>query len=196
MRTQLDSFRWSCGSRLLTAALCACALLLGADQAAAQRKGFVLNLGVGPALTSLKATGFNGPRVNKTALGTDFKIGYAPSDRLLIYYSNDAAFFGSDDDNVILAATGQSGIGATYFLSSTAPSFYVQGGIGFAAFNEVLDDGETVSATGSGVNLGGGFEFARHWNVDVDLILGSVEDEFGGKLSIRTVRFAINWLLY
>jgi hypothetical protein len=199
MRIPFDFSRF-CGKRsLLVVCFCALGLLIGADEAWAQRRGFVLNLGLGAAWTSLKPTGFPGPSENKRALGSEFKIGYAPSDNLMIYYSNDAAFFGFNtdpDEAELFTATGMSGVGGTYFLRTGVPSLFVHASVGLAALRTFYSDDTEDSWSGGGVSFGGGFEFARHWTIDVDFLLTSVSDEFDNKLSIRTARLAFNWLLY
>jgi hypothetical protein len=181
-------------------------LLLAASGVDAQkpRKGFVLNLGAGPAFINIKAAGngVEGTGESKIAVGTDFKIGYAPSDQLLIYYSNDAAFFNYDYsvpgfEYDVLVISGLSGIGATWFLKPRAPSAYVDATIGIAAWNEIdTDDGAVESMTGLGLSVGGGFEFARHWLVDADLIVGRPRDDEGYGLNTMTLRVGLIWLLY
>jgi hypothetical protein len=159
------------------------------------RKGFILDLGVGIAGISQSSNSPGSGRETTGAVGTDFKIGHAPTDQLLIYYSNDAAFyketssFGGD----VLVAVGMSGVGATYFLQPAAPSFYLNGALGIAALNAVsLDDATQDGITGWGVSLGGGYEFARHWLLDGDLVLGRLD----GGLNTSTLRVGIVWLLY
>lgn len=194
-RSPAESARARAGIVLLTAA--AAVSWFDASGVAAQRKGFILNLGIGPAVSSYQFSsgGFEGDRETKIAIGTDFKVGYAPTSQLLIYYSNDASFFSAASPNDALTASGLSGIGVTYFLAPGAPSFYVQGTIGISAWNDLSDEGVVDSMTGTGLNVGGGYEFAAHWNVDLDLIFGSADDD-NFKVSVRTLRLAINWLLY
>ena len=180
-------------------------LLLTASEAEAQkpRKGFILNLGAGPAFTNFKfaGDGFEGSGESKIAVGTDFKIGYAASDQLMIYYSNDAAFFSYDigvagfDD--YLVASGLSGLGATWFLKPRAPSAYLDATIGIAAWNEIsTDDGTVDGITGAGLSVGGGLEFARHWLADGELIVGRPRGDFDEGYNIMTLRVGLIWLLY
>jgi hypothetical protein len=176
-------------------------LLFTASGAAAQkpRKGFILNLGAGPAFTNFKsvADGFEGSNESKIAVGTDFKIGYAASDQLMIYYSNDAAFFSVAGLDDYLVVSGLSGIGATWFLKPRAPSAYVDATVGIAAWNVIsTDDGTVDGMTGMGLSVGGGLEFARHWLVDGELVVGRPRGDFDQGVNTMTLRVGLIWLLY
>jgi hypothetical protein len=182
------------GFRLTVAAIVPVVLsLVLAAEGEAQRKGFILNLGLGAGQTNYSSDGFS---ETKTAFATDFKIGYAPSNQLLIYYSNDASFFSPATD--YLASSGLTAIGASYFLKPEGPSFFFQGSLGLSAYN-MIDTGDATSVdgmTGIGLALGAGYEFARHWLVDLDLVFGRMDQDFGGSFNTRTIRVAFNWLLY
>jgi hypothetical protein len=172
------------------------ALMLFPFDAGAQtqkpRKGFVLNLGLGVARVSQSTSGFANSGRSNVGVGSDFKIGHAPSNQVLIYYSNDAAFYrqtGSDD----LYLSGLTGFGVTYFLQPTVPSFYVDGSFGIAARGNLeTETGFVESTTGWGVAVGGGYEFARHFLVDGDIILG----RFDGGMKTTTLRLGLIWLAY
>jgi hypothetical protein len=116
----------------------------------------------------------------------------------MFFYSNDAAFFTYDvgvagfDDYFV--ASGLSGVGATWFLKPRTPSAYVDGTIGIAAWNEISTDGGTVDGiTGVGLSVGGGLEFARHWLVDGEVVVGRPRGDFDG-VSTMTVRVGLIWL--
>lgn len=179
---------------VITAAI-GCGLLLAPGDGVAQRKGFVLNLGIGGGQFSAGAAE-GGPRESVTGVTTDFKIGHAFSDQFMLYYSNDAAFF-SDPflDEGLLNVSGLSGIGVTWFLRPAAPSLYVGGGIGISVWAVLEESGDSDAISGVGFAFNGGYEFARHFMIDADIILGRPGDEFG-RLGTRTIRLAINWLLY
>lgn len=166
---------------------------VGAQEEGKPRRGFVLNLGAGPAATRYNHSSFgvSGPSTTNLAVGTDFKIGHAFSDQLLVYYSNDASFFAPEGTGVDLVGSGMSGLGATYFIETRSPSPFVHGSFGIAAWNELAANGVTEAEAGLGISIGGGYEFARHWLLDVDIVYGRP----GGR-SITTLRTAINWLLY
>ena len=178
------------GARWLLAAAILMLAVPDAASAQVERKGFILNLGLGAARVSTSSQ--FGPGTPEIGVGTDFKIGYAPSDRLLLYYSNDAAFQSRPNSDDILA-TGLSGFGAMYFLDPGENSFYVDGAIGIAARRSISSTGGfDAGITGSGLQVGGGYEFDRHWLLDVDLIRNS----FDGDFKTTTMRVAVIWLLY
>ena len=186
MRFRVLAFAWIAASS---------GLLLAPGEGVAQRKGFILNLGIGGGSFSAGAAE-GGPRNSATGITTDFKIGWAPSDQVLLYYSNDAAFFSDptfDDD--VINVSGLTGFGATWFVRPAAPSFYVGGSIGVSTWAFISNDGDSDAITGSGFAITGGYEFARHFMIDADVVFGRPGDEFG-RLSTRTIRLAINWLLY
>lgn len=175
-------------------AVCVLLALFLPAAAHAQRKGFVLNLGLGVGETKWSANGDNS--LSNGGIATDFKIGHAPSDQLLIYYTNDASFFSLEGTDDQLVVSGLSGVGGTYFLKPAAPSFFFDASLGISAFNILdTDGGGTESYTGLGIGVGGGYEFARHWLVDLDVVFGSPDGD-GLSLDTRTFRLAINWLLY
>jgi hypothetical protein len=162
-----------------------------------RRKGFVLNLGLGPAATRYSFTdrNFAGSAETKIGVGTDLKIGHAASDQLLIYYSNDASFFSPADE--YLVSSGLSGVGVTYFLMPQAPSYYVDGAIGIAAWNVLSQADATLdSMTGFGLAVGAGYEFARHWLVDVDIVVGRPRGDFSAGYNTTTIRLGLIWLAY
>ena len=182
------------------------ALSMTVSQAAAQqrRQGFILDLGLGVATTNTTVSidGIEGEPERNTGLGFDFKIGYAPSDQLLIYYNADAAFFRpsyAEEEDLAFAASGLSGVGAAVFLRPIAPSPYLHVAVGQGVRAEVDDIDRADGYSGTGFSLGGGYEFASHWLVDVAAIVtrpkhdrGTVTDTY----ETTTWRVALVWLLY
>jgi hypothetical protein len=197
--------RMAVRQRLSATLLCfaIASLFLQPADAAGQkrRKGFILNLGLGPSYTNYKYVNPDFPgdfSESKIGIGTDFKIGHAATDQLLIYYSNDASFFSvsSEFDDVFISS-GLSGVGVTYFLKPAAPSSYVDASLGFAAWNVFdTDEGSIDSSTGLGLSMGGGFEFARHWLIDGDLVIGRPRGDFDEGYNTTTLRIGVIWLLY
>jgi hypothetical protein len=159
------------------------------------RKGFVLDLGLGVSRVRYTVTGATGSG-SKTAIGTDFMIGHAPSNQLMIYYSNVANFYSFDDSfngETYVEALGMSGVGATWFFKPTQPSFFVNGAIGIAALRSIsTEDSSTDGISGVGVTVGGGYEFARHFLLDAKLLVTRLEDDLNGS----ALRVGLTWLLY
>jgi opacity protein-like surface antigen len=150
------------------------------------RKGFVLNLGMGVGRVS---TSIDNVSVDENAITTDFKIGYAPNNQWAIYYTNDASFYKPPwtDDRLY---SGMSGIGGTYFLKPGEKSFFVNAAVGISILSSVSEVSD--SETGTGFALGGGYEFSSNWLVDVDLVIGS----FDLDISVNTMRVGVNWFYY
>lgn len=148
----------------------------------ANRKGFIIGIGAGGGLH--RTPGFSvfdrfgrlissGGGTNNFAIVTNFLVGWAPSDRALLFYSNKATF--TTDENY--DALGVTGFGATYMFRPTSPSAYVTGSVG-GGFGASLT-GSTTSDVGLGWSAGVGWEFRRHLSVEGDVLmvqLGSGQD--------------------
>lgn len=137
------------------------------------RKGFIIGVGAGagihatPTFRVLDRFGrvlSSGGGDNKLAIATNFSVGYAPGDQLLLYYSNKAAF--TTDDRV--DAVGITGFGITYMLRRTSPTAFINGTIGAGATSRFI--GSSDAEVGAGFSIGGGYEFARHLSVNGDAI--------------------------
>lgn len=173
-----------------------------------RRKGFVLGIGTGGGLVSLKESSFNreGERQSQFALMTDFKIGYAPSNQLAIYWMSKVAWFGRELEfntgpftrftQSYTVANGVGGLGLAYYLQPKGPSPYLTGGVGFSSWATPFEEG-TDAFYGFGLALGAGYEFSKHWSFEGNLTLGRQEDN-SSSYSIKTlaVRFTINVLAY
>lgn len=166
--------------------------------ARAGRKGFIIGLGAGVGMHRFtEPTIFNfrgvpvggGGTYNGVGLAWDFNIGYAPTDRLLIHYTN-AVQFGNDSNYDIVGLTGA---GVTYAFKPTARSWYVSGAIGAATGAEVdLGSGRFGDVErGLAFSAGGGYEFARHW------LLGGTAMflELDGATH-TVIRGTITWMFY
>ena len=156
----------------------------------ANRKGFVFGLGGGGGFHRAPLPGFNASTTNEFAIVTDLSIGYAPTDQVLIYYSNQVAWSRSPRYNLV----GATGVGVTYMLSSSSPSPFVRGTVGGGIVANVDFGSGSVGSndSGLGLTLSGGYEFARHWSVE------------GGAMFVRlpsgnnhtVLKATFNWLFY
>jgi opacity protein-like surface antigen len=177
-----------------------------------ERKGFILGLGAGPGITSysLEVDGESGDDESKFGLNTDFRIGYAPSDLVQIYWMSKVAWFSQEFvtdftydpytqeydavEEDVTVATGVAGLGATYFFQPTAPSPFILGGIGYSSFSTPFES-DSESQIGFGIAAGGGYEFAKHWTIEGTLTYGKPsEDDFSW--SVVGLKATINWLGY
>jgi hypothetical protein len=155
-----------------------------------KRKGFVLGGGLGPGLTLQKETieysgWFEGESSessgweSKFGLVTNFKIGYAPSDLVEIYFTVKDSWYGStiywwgvESEDVIMAS-GFWGPGVTYYFKPEAPSYFITGGLGVSTLSLPFESDAEIKF-GGGLFAGAGYEFKRHFNVELDLIFGEV----------------------
>jgi hypothetical protein len=117
-----------------------------------QRKGFILGGGLGALgiWDPIDAEGFG------WAAG-DIKIGYAPSDQLMLYYTSRNLIFP--------ALMGGLSFGANYYMKPQAPALYFTGGGG--VFGGTLP--WAIGWGGYSIYSGAGYEFARHWAVALEL---------------------------
>ncbi|MBN2829449.1 MAG: hypothetical protein JXR56_03895 [Candidatus Cloacimonetes bacterium] len=146
-----------------------------------KKKGFLLGFGVGAAGVSYSQTiegegdSITSDTEEKGAFATDFKIGYAPSNNLEIYYTNQVAWFtmhnALDDDTTIV--DGVTAVGASYFLSQSPtdptfkPSPFISFGLGLSSWSSMNNDGNAW--TGVGYFLGVGYEFSKHNRISLNL---------------------------
>ena len=164
----------------------------------AERKGFIVGIGGGvgfPRVGFDFNSGSNFSFTGDPSVVTDFKIGYAASDQLLLYYRNIATFANDFPKSVLTL----SGFGTKYMFSPTSPSGYVNGAVGVAA-GGYIDFGEgTFSNLDSGVgfSLGGGWEFARHFSIGGDIVILNLDSLTGFGSDTYTVYTAtFSYLFY
>jgi hypothetical protein len=162
----------------------------------AERKGFIIGIGSGAALHRAADVTVTRDRfgrltvssttTNNLAIVTDFKVGYAPTDQLLIYYSNKAAFTRADDYDVV----GVTGAGVTYMAKRTSPSLFITGGGGAAVGGTFI--GSVSSDSGFGFSVGGGYEFKRHFSIAGDAVFVRL----GSDNNHTTLMATFNYLFY
>jgi len=196
---------WKVTQLALIACLTLC-IATGASAFDGNRKGFILGGGLGLGLTSFTQTvevygvSVTSDREDKSAIMTDFKIGFGASDQVLIYWSSKVSWFSIENvyGNNVTIANGFGGVGVTYYFQPAAPSPYIQGGVGFSTWSLPFEEG-TDTWIGGGLSLGGGYEFSRHWSVEGDLVFGKPGDEVYGievYSSTFTIRVTINAVAY
>jgi hypothetical protein len=151
-----------------------------------ERKGFILGFGLGPGFSSysqtIDSTGgkqIDDESLSKAALFTDFKIGYAPSNQLMIYWLSKVNWFGREDTiqtttstrkEAITVANGVGGLGITYFFKPKAPSIYVTVGGGFSARSEPFRGTDAWLSYGFAGALG--WEFQQNWALELSALYG------------------------
>lgn len=177
-----------------------------------KRKGFILGFGIGISSLSYKQTlegggeSITSPTVDETPFVTDFKIGYAPDNKLEIYYSSKVAWFSMTNiyDANVNIADGIGTFSASYFLSSKlkttqwAPSPFVSAGFGFSAWSTPNVDNST-SWTGTGFFVGGGYEFAKHFRAELNFFMNNpshTESGITGTTNSSALMLTINALAF
>lgn len=136
------------------------------------RRGFVLEFGLGPAISSQAKTeydfdsGYSVP-IPGSKLGpagtTRLRIGGGVSERCMVTFVYDIAWAnedlpGTDGSELILNEI--SGVGVTVFARPEAPSWLFESAIGWGNATS-LD--EPSLDTSLGLQVGAGYEFAQHW---------------------------------
>jgi hypothetical protein len=127
---------------------------------------------------------------------SDFKIGYAPTDNLAIYWMSKVAWFNEEInfDDKTLHINDVGGLGASYFFNKSAPSPYFNGGIGYPTFTPLYGE-DMINYSGLGISAGAGYEFASHWSAEANFTYGkpSYEEAY---INIAALRLTVNYLLY
>ena len=146
------------------------------------RKGFILGFGLGPGYAKYTETkDSSGTEVRsfdegKISLFSDFKIGYAPSEKLMVYWMSKGAWFGVDstvideDKETVSILGGMGGLGVTYFFSQEVPSFYVSAGVGFSSWSLPFEGTDPWTGIGAAGSIG--YEFSRNWMLEASVLYG------------------------
>lgn len=172
-----------------------------------QRKGFILGGGLGFGMTSFSQTlEYGGLKStsdteNKGAFITNFKIGFASDEQIEFYYASKVTWFGITNvyDENVTVANGLNAFGMTYNLKPAFPTYFITGGIALATWDLPFEDPAPDTWTGFGLYVGGGYEFAKHYSVELDLLYGNPGDSQAGlRISSSALSFAltINALAY
>jgi hypothetical protein len=168
---------------LLAFAVVTTALAPKAEAFDGQRKGFVLGAGAGYGW--LWDPTYDGHEEGH-GLATHLDIGVALDDRWILHYAGKQLLNMSDYTHLVPA------VGATYYLEDDAPGPFVTGGGGIGLFTGFGYDDLTAGFTVFG---GVGYEFVRHWNVEVDYV--NMFDVSGGPpVSTHTLLLTVGVLAY
>jgi len=135
-----------------------------------ERKGFVLAGGVGPGYAYHNEDGAgsspwsNTDSEDRIAILSNFKMGYAPTNQIMILYSNVVAWYETE------LSYRQHGVAAPvtsvvvqYYTRPNAPSFLFGGGIGGSSMDCEIGIGACVEV---------GYEYTRHINLTFHILYG------------------------
>ncbi len=159
-----------------------------------ERKGFILGGGIGAGFNS-NTESFNAfsETHSRAVFITNFKIGYAPSNTLEIYYTSKVSWWGESDK---IYSLGLSAIATTFYLDNTTETgWFISGGLGFTTKAAPF---EYTGGTSYGLGLfgGGGYEFSSHWNLEVNLLYSTITTEREGDLNSFGVLVTFNVLAF
>lgn len=153
------------------------ASVLGFD---GQRKGFVLGGGLGftPAATweadiDFYGTGVGSVDESGAGVAVQFVIGGAFDEQNMLVYEGNVVGYNSDlfDESI---AQGFNGAAWYHYFGPTGKSFFTTLGLGLCYFKVGDFDATTP---GGALLLGGGYEFAKHWQVGGYVSFGKTTDE-------------------
>ena len=143
-----------------------------------ERKGFILGFGAGfGSLNFTQEISYLGTTVSGSEhhlpLFTNFKIGGAPTDQLLIYWSSKVSWFpienALNETVTIIAGTGT--VSLSYYWMESAPSWFLSGGLGYSTWDTPFEEGGKTWL-GTGAFIGGGYEFSPHMSIEGGFNLG------------------------
>jgi len=170
-----------------------------------ERKGFIFGFGLGSGILSIDndidgrgffATG----KESKIPFVSNSKIGYAPSNRLLIYWSGKASWFGmtnaKDEKTFVTAGTGA--LTASYFLKPKSPSLFFSAGLGYSNWTMPFEVDEEPWY-GFGLFAGAGYEFVEHLYIEGGISWGNPSNESNGvssKSNNLLMFITVNFLSY
>ncbi len=142
-----------------------------------KRTGFYLGFGAGwGAITSPHDIGADQQNLN--GIETTLDIGVGISDQLLVLYSGHSTIHPTND--LILMWNAPSVI-VRYYANPTSRSFYVFGGPTVEILAVLTGEYGGVGFEGVGVSVGGGYQFGRHFQMEVGANLtdgGTTGDSF------------------
>jgi Outer membrane protein beta-barrel domain len=157
------------------------------------RNGFILGGGIGGGYLS---NSFSYESYSKTdnrgVFLTNFKIGYAPSNTLEVYYISKVSWWAETD---MTYALGLSAIAVTFYTDTkTETGLSVSGGLGLSTLSAPFGT-DYESSNGFGAFGGAGYEFTNHWSVEFDVLYSAIS-ESGVDLNSFGVQLTINVLAY
>lgn len=176
-----------------------CCLATSAGAFDGQRKGFMMDFGLGGGITSFTQTlesvfgKSESDRENKGGLLTNFRIGVGLNEQTEIYWYSTVSWFSLENilGSSVTIANGFAGIGLTQFFQPIAPSPYFFGGLGFSTWSTPFED-TGDSWFGFGMQGGAGIEFSPHWAVEGHLMWGQPKESEGGlEITAKTINFGV-----
>jgi hypothetical protein len=142
-----------------------------------RRKGFVLGGGLG--LAPVASWNEAGPSYEDTGVGAGFNLltGYAWDEFNMIVYEGNIAVYRSEIGGIDFTAyQGTNGASWYHYFGPTGRTFFTVAGIAFYIFNGDVSGMSFKNDPGFGGLVGGGYEFARHWQVGAYFSAGTTTE--------------------
>jgi hypothetical protein len=149
------------------------------------RKGFVFGFGLGGGYTAytVQYPIYNGwlylgegtKSQGSGGVATDFKIGIGLSDHVVLLYTNKVLWFSFEEprnNDQLFNQFGATMLGIDYFFRSSAPSPYLLLGVGASVWTPFTAEYESERWLGPALCVGAGFEFSRHWTIELSVLYG------------------------
>lgn len=153
-----------------------------------ERKGFVLGGGIGFAPTIKWGVGSD--NISESGVAINLIIGHAFDNNNMIVYEGNVAGY-TDDMSNLTVTQGINGVSWYHYFGPAGRSGFTTAGIGLYVFG--IDSENNKS--GGALILGGGYEFARHWQVGAYFTSGKTSlfsvdfDHSNFSILISTVAF-------
>ena len=148
-----------------------------------ERKGFILGAGGGLGFVTITGDlpgGFPLTRTTSILLGTDAKIGIAPTNKVEYYLFGYSSWFSSGGTFTLNELIG---LGLTYYpkreFLEPAPSYFVSCGLG-ASYLKPFSSSDP-ERYGFGLTFGGGYEFKKHMRVEGNFIWAKPSAKINGQ---------------
>lgn len=159
------------------------------------RKGFVLGggLGISPTATIKTdpvSTPFGTFKIDESnsGFGLNFIIGYAWDEHnMIVYEGNVVGYTLGSGITKVDVYQGFNGASWYHYFGPVGKSGFINAGLGAYVFN--VDDAD--ADMGGAIQIGGGYEFARHWQFSGTLGFGKTGDPDISGLDYKHMHFSI-----
>ena len=175
-----------------------------------ERSRFIFGFGVGGGTTVItyKGEDYSVPgtveKYNRTyiqpSISTNFRIGFAPSDRFFICWNSRPNWFAKpltneyDEKSTLMA--GIAGLAITFYPSQIRPKLFVNGLCGYSNLGDAFKG--TGNHFGTGIGFGIGYELKRYFTAELNMGISTSEKYHSGgdfKNPLQ-VNFTINYLTF
>jgi len=140
-----------------------------------ERKGFVFGGGLGYAPLIKTSPELHGDQ--NSGLGLNSLVGYAWDDQNMIVFEGNVSAFAQKDSNLTIAQ-GFYGAAWYHYFGTAGKSAFTTAGIGLYMYrvDETTDQNDMGNDMGLAILLGGGYEFARHWQIGAYFSFGKTSE--------------------